>query len=145
MTEAVPPQVLHATAVAIGGKGLIIKGASGSGKSSLALELISRGAVLIADDRVICTPRSGTDILWLSPPDTIAGRIEARGLGLIAMPWQEAGAAAVVTLDKVENARLPERHETVIAGATLPLFHKVESPAFPAILMACLTGERVAP
>ena len=145
MTEAASQTVLHATAVAIGDRGLLITGVSGSGKSSLALELISRGATLVSDDRVVCQARSGQDILWLSPPATIAGRIEARGLGLIALPFREASAAAVVTLDKVETARLPERHETVIAGVALPLYRKVESSAFPAILMACLKGERVAP
>ena len=145
MTEGASHHVLHATAVAIDERGLLITGASGSGKSSLALELISLGATLVADDRVVCHPRAESAVLWLSPPASIAGRIEARGLGLIALPFRETAAAAVVTLDTVETARLPERHETVIAGVSLPLYRKVESSAFPAILMACLRGERVAP
>ena len=144
MTAPPEVEVLHASAVALNGRGLLITGRSGSGKSSLALDLISRGATLISDDRTIATPRPG-GLLWLSAPAAIAGRIEARGVGLIALPKTEAPAALAVTLDETETARLPDARETVIAGVRLPLLHAVESPAFPAILLACLKGERIVP
>lgn len=144
MPNAAPPETLHASAIAFQTKGLLILGESGAGKSSLALELIARGATLIADDAVL-VQSAGQDRLILSAPKTIAGRIEARGIGLIALPHARAPAKAVVTLDQTETARLPEAHETVIAGVTLPLLHKVESPAFPAMLLAYLSGERTQP
>ena len=139
-----PPETLHASAVAVAGRGLLILGASGTGKSSLALELIARGATLVSDDgvQVQQTDQGG---LLLSPPAAIAGQIEARGVGLITLPYAPAQAFAAVTLDVVETARLPDRHETVIAGVALPLLHKVESPIFPAMLHAYLSGERTHP
>ena len=90
------------------------------------------------DDGVVATPRDGG--LWLSPPDTIRDMIEARGVGILASPASPAWARAVVDLDKVEKARLPEARETVIAGARLPQLRKVESPAFPAMLKLYLLG-----
>ncbi|MDX5349528.1 MAG: serine kinase, partial [Paracoccaceae bacterium] len=45
------PQIVHATSVAVDGRGLLILGPSGAGKSSLALRLIALGARLVADDR----------------------------------------------------------------------------------------------
>ena len=56
------PLILHATAVAVAGRGLLIRGASGSGKSGLALEMMARGAQLVSDDRVIVSDRD--DGLW---------------------------------------------------------------------------------
>jgi len=67
--------VLHATAVAVGGRGLLILGRSGAGKSSLALQLIALGARLVADDRTRVT--LGPAGLVASPPEAIRGRIEA--------------------------------------------------------------------
>ncbi|MDJ1017685.1 MAG: serine kinase [Paracoccaceae bacterium] len=142
--EDTAPLILHASAVAVEGRGLLITGASGSGKSSLALELISRGARLVADDRVSAEPLP-EGALRLTPPDAIAGRIEARGVGLLALPHEIAHASAVVDLDETETDRLPERHEVVIAGVALPLLRAVESPAFPAMLLAYLHGGRAAP
>lgn len=137
-------ETLHASAVAVGSRGLLIKGASGSGKSSLALEMISRGATLIADDAVLGTV-TASGILTLSAPPSISGLIEARGLGLIRLPVTTAPAFAALTLDETETDRLPQAHATVIAGVTLPLLRKVESPAFPAMLIAYLSGERTEP
>ncbi len=144
MTDLPEAVVLHASAIALAGRGLLITGRSGSGKSGLALELISRGATLVADDRTVATPRPG-GLLWLSAPPAISGRIEARGVGLLAQPATEAPATFVVCLDHTETSRLPAARETVIAGTSLPLLHAVESTAFPAMLLACLSGERIVP
>ena len=136
--------LLHASAVAFDDRGLIILGASGRGKSSLALELIALGATLVSDDRVTASalPDGG---LWLAPPDAIRDRIEARHFGLLTCPATSAWARAVVDLDRTETDRLPIARETVIAGVRLPAFRKVESPAFPAMLSAYLKGERTDP
>ena len=72
---------MHATAVAIAGSGLLIRGKSGSGKSDLALRLIDRGAMLISDDQVDI--RREDQILLLSPPPRLAGKLEVRSLGIL--------------------------------------------------------------
>jgi len=141
MPMTAEPQLLNGTAIALAGRGLFISGRSGSGKSQLAIELISRGAMLIADDRVIATSRSGAAI-WLSAPANITGLIEARGLGLLELPTVQAYLNAVVDLDTVEGERLPEVRETEIAGQVFPVFRKVESPSFAAMLLTYLKGGR---
>lgn len=138
------PVNLHASAVAFGPSGLLILGASGAGKSSLALQLMAMGATLVGDDRVIATP-DGQGGLRLTAPEPLKGLIEARGVGLIRVGHRPAMAAWVVTLDDVETARLPEGHETVIADVTLPLLRKVESPVFPAMICSLMNGGRSAP
>ena len=138
------PVNIHASAVAFGTTGLLILGASGSGKSSLALQLMALGATLVADDRVIATPDLNGGLRMTAPP-CLKGMIEARGVGLIRVDNRPVMAVYAVTLDEVETARLPETHDTVIADVTLPLLRKVESPAFPAMLCALLNGGRVAP
>lgn len=132
-------ELLHASAVALGPAGLLITGKSGTGKSSLALELVSRGAELVADDQVHLTRKE--DGLLMTAPDPIAGRIEARGIGILTCPTRPAWARWVVDLDDVETERLPERQETVIAGVPLPRLHRVESAAFPAMLYTLLQGD----
>jgi HPr kinase/phosphorylase len=138
------PVNIHASAVAFGTTGLLILGASGTGKSSLALQLMALGATLVADDRVIATPDLNGGLRMTAPP-YLQGMIEARDVGLIRVDHRPAMAVYAVTLDEVETARLPEIHDTVIADVMLPLLRKVESPAFPAMLYALLNGGRVAP
>ncbi len=132
------PLVLHASAVAIGSAGLLITGPSGSGKSTLALQLMSLGAVLVSDDRVTITRGDGG--LLLSAPASIRGLIEARGFGLLRSGTATAWAKAVVDLGRTEAARLPDPQEIVIAGEELRAIPKLETPAFPAMLVLYLKG-----
>ena len=81
------PQTIHATAVDIGGAGVLICGPSGAGKSDLALRLIDRGAVLISDDQV--NIHFYEDDLLLKSPAQFAGIIEVRTLGIITMGYLE--------------------------------------------------------
>ena len=93
--------------MAFAGRGVLILGASGAGKSALALALIGRGAALVADDRVELGPARGRR--W-SParPSAIAGLIEARGVGLLRLPAvPEAPLALAVDLDRPPAARMP--------------------------------------
>lgn len=137
--------ILHASCVALGPRGLLILGASGSGKSALALQLMALGADLVADDRVRLSAAEST-CLQASAPKSLRGLIEARGLGLLQVPHKPTTpVSAVVDLDTVETERLPAAREAQYLGLSLPLFHKAESPAFPAALMAYLRGERIAP
>ena len=68
--------IVHASCVALGGRGVLILGGSGAGKSGLALQLMAYGAALVSDDRTILSNRDGA--LQAAAPDTIRGRIEAR-------------------------------------------------------------------
>lgn len=124
---------VHASCVAQAGRAVLIRGAAGSGKSGLALRLLALGADLVADDRTRLW-RAG-DRVMADAPDTIRGRIEARGMGLLCLP--AAGPrplALVVDLDRSGSERLPPLRETRIAGAALPLVHGSEHAHFPAAI-----------
>ena len=111
---------VHASCVAIAGAGVLLRGPSGSGKSDLALRLIDGGARLVADDRV--TLRRAGGRLLAAPPDALAGRIEVRGLGIVALDHQgEAPLALVVDLVPPERIeRLPEAARCSLLGVDLP-------------------------
>jgi serine kinase of HPr protein (carbohydrate metabolism regulator) len=111
---------LHATTVAIDGLAVMIEGASGSGKSDLALRLIDRGAALVSDDQTLVV-RSGKTLLARAPT-TIAGRIEVRGIGILAMAHIDD--VPVGLLVRVDGAveRMPERRARRIAGIEIRQF-----------------------
>jgi hypothetical protein len=115
--------VMQASAVAIDGAALLIEGPPGSGKSSLALALIDRGAGLIGDDAVTLTAENG----WLlaSPPPNIAGLIEVRGVGLVHLPLAcPAPVSLILALGgPQEPARLPDLPLPTreIAGVAVPV------------------------
>jgi serine kinase of HPr protein (carbohydrate metabolism regulator) len=130
---------IHATAVLVGAKALLIRGEPGSGKSRLALRLIQTlpFARLIGDDRVHLEAKNGR--LLVRPADSLAGMIEIRGIGIRNVPY-EAVAAVGRVLDLMSAAeRLPEPdgQKAVISGVTLP---RIALPAggdpFPAVLAA---------
>lgn len=110
----------HGSAVAVDGRGLLIIGPAGSGKSSLAAGLISRGAGLIADDQVVLN-RKGAQV-WMSAPDTIAGLIETRGIGVLRCPVHPpVPLFAVVDLTREEPDRLPPMRMITVMGCDFPL------------------------
>jgi serine kinase of HPr protein (carbohydrate metabolism regulator) len=91
--------------IAIDGRAVLIEGESGVGKSDLALRLIDRGAALVSDDYTLLQ-RSGAELI-ASPPETIAGKIEVRGLGILPVPnIERAPVALLVRLDEAPE-RLP--------------------------------------
>lgn len=113
---------IHATCVALAGTGLLLRGASGSGKSDLALRLIDGGALLVADDRVALALEDGRVVA--RPPAALAGFLEVRGLGPMPMPSTAAAPVALV-IDLVPGAsieRLPEPRSCAYLGIVLPLF-----------------------
>lgn len=108
-------QSLHATAVAINGKGVLLLGPSGSGKSDLALRLIDRGAVLIGDDIVLVGRGDTNPILQTAP--NIAGMIEMRGVGIIKMPFADGVPLHLSVKLGVDGERLPSEEQFMdIAG-----------------------------
>ena len=115
----VSSETVHASTVAIGGRAVLITGSSGAGKSDLALRLIDRGGALVSDDYTIV--RRIGERLVASPPQTIAGRIEVRGVGLIEMEHvADVPVALAIDLGRTP-ARLPAGEDaTVIAGVRVP-------------------------
>lgn len=118
---------VHASAVLVGGRAVLIRGASGAGKSQLALELIqaaSAGALrfarLVGDDRVHLQQSGGR--LLVRPAATLAGLLEVRGVGILRLPYEPSAVIGLVVDLAVDAQRLPEpaQRQVVIEGITLP-------------------------
>ena len=110
---------LQASCVAIGHRALLIEGPPGSGKSSLALGLIDRGARLIGDDGVELEAFQGR--LIARPHPNTRGLLEVRNLGLIALPvCPEAPVALRLLLDQAARRFVEAAETTEIAGIALP-------------------------
>ena len=126
--------IVHGTAVAWEGRGLLLIGASGSGKSALALELMAYGAQLVADDMVAL--ESQADQLFARAPLGLTAAIEARGMGLLPAKLEpRARLKAVFDAECRTAARLPQLQEICIQMVTIPLLHRPESGAVaPALL-----------
>jgi HPr kinase/phosphorylase len=113
--------LVHATAVAVEGGAVLLRGPPGAGKSDLALRLIDAGWRLVADDQVELR-RVGPRVVAEAPPP-LAGLIEIRGVGILRV---EAVPRAPLVLiadlvggDEVERLPAP-RYETLL-GVALPL------------------------
>lgn len=118
-----PPDTIHASAALFAGQGVLILGASGAGKSSLLLALIAAGGTLVADDRVVLAA-DGDGRLLASPPESLAGLMEVRGVGIVRRPFV-AGvpiALAVEVRAVAECPRLPDGDDAsvTVAGVVLP-------------------------
>jgi serine kinase of HPr protein (carbohydrate metabolism regulator) len=134
----------HATCIAIEGEAVLLRGASGSGKSDLALRLIDAGAALVADDQVRLRRQDGR--LIASPPAALAGLLEVRGLGIVRLPYlDEAPVALVVDLVTGGDVeRLPETEAVEIAGVVLPMVHLAAFEASAPAKLRLAARERAA-
>ena len=114
-------ETLHASAVVVDGRAVLIGGPSGSGKSDLALRLLDRGFTLVSDDQTIV--RKDSDRLVASAPPNIAGKLEIRGLGIVDVERVDNVAIAlIVELTNSQIQRLPDdSRERPILGVKLPL------------------------
>lgn len=123
MSEKIALGQCHATCVCFDTKAVLIRGASGAGKSALALQLMGLGAQLIADDQVILETQAEGVITYCPKP--LVGLIEARGVGILNAPCKDhAVVSLVVDMDTVPLERMPppqnveigNHHVEVIAG-----------------------------
>jgi len=142
LTRTADRLLAHGTAVALAGRGILILGPSGSGKSALALALMALGARLIGDDRV--EVRVTPEAVFLSPPPELAGRIEARFVGILGAETASAPLVLVVDLGRTETQRLPEPHAARLESHTFPCLHAVASGHFPAAIAQYVKGGRCA-
>jgi HPr kinase/phosphorylase len=145
--NAPPVLNIHASCVVIGERGVLIRGASGSGKSRLALRLMQQARLqnrffaLVSDDRTLLTPCRGRagDRLIARPHPLTAGILERRGIGLVKSPHQSAARVdLVIDLQADLPERLPDQSlgTTILANIRLiHLFCAIDEtdPAFAAV------------
>ena len=119
-TPSSSEETVHTSCVSIGGRAVLIGGRSGRGKSDLALRLIDRGARLVSDDYTLVCRVEGR--LLASAPDTIAGKIEVRGVGILEFPAErDVPVALFVDLD-LDVTRMPVvPEERMMAGIAVPV------------------------
>jgi len=121
-------QLVHGTCVAFGAHAALLRGSSGSGKSDLALRFLALPADggtaphLVADDQVLVEALA--DTLVVSAPDTLAGKLEVRGLGIMTLPHLEQ-AKLVLIVDLVANDEVPRMPpeplpHTTLLGVSVP-------------------------
>lgn len=109
----------NVSCVAKDGRAVLIEGPPGSGKSSLALQLIDRGAVLVGDDGVELACWAGR--LHASPPPRITGLIEVRNVGLVTLPTaRDIPVALVLRLDEQAPRFIDAAEAREIEGISLP-------------------------
>lgn len=131
--------LLHATCVGMKGQGVLLTGASGSGKSDLALRLMGIGADLVADDQIILWQSGGR--LFGRSPDAIAGLMESRGVGIRPMQYRRfVNIRLQVALVPLEDVpRLPEERYVVIEGVEIDLIElNAFDPSTPLKVAAAL-------
>ena len=110
---------MHATCVDINGSGVLILGRSGSGKSSLAINLIALGSKLVADDQ--CKLVKKTNSFRIFKPASLPNSIEVRGIGLVSVPTVvETRLDWIVNMDEAETERMPDLRFTEIGGYRVP-------------------------
>lgn len=132
---------IHGTCIEIDGSAALIIGASGSGKSATALDLLSRGARLVADDQVIVAVDG--DMVIASCPTGFEGKIEARGIGIVSVAHTSSvPIKLVVDLDHTELQRLPPRRKHEILGVELDMIYGRENWHLGAGIVALLRGSR---
>lgn len=131
----------HGTAIAVGGRGFLFVGSSGSGKSGLALQMIGLGAELISDDQVLLE-RIGADV-EMTAPDTLRNLIEARFIGVLKTDVSRSAVLRhVIDMDKEPEARMPQLQYSEVLGVRIDLINGQNVPDLASILMILGRGAR---
>jgi HPr kinase/phosphorylase len=144
---------VHASAVKVGDRAVLIRGPSGAGKSRLAFDLILSGrsgqlppTVLVGDDRVHLATVGGQ--LLVRPAPALAGLIEVRGLGIRQCDHvEQAVVGLIVDLAATDTARLPnsEALQTSILGVIIPRIPVASAYSPLPIVIAALTTTESSP
>jgi serine kinase of HPr protein (carbohydrate metabolism regulator) len=141
MTGRLSSENLHASCVAFDGRAVLISGLSGSGKSDLALRLLDRGFSLVSDDRTIVR-KQGSKLI-ASAPETIKGKLEVRGVGIVDMESIDSAPVALMVELTSEIQRMPDdSRERQILGTAIPLI-SVDAMAASAPSKVALALERL--
>lgn len=122
----------------------MLLGGSGSGKSDLALRLIDRGAVLVADDQ--CELRAAGDALTCTPPATLAGQMEVRGIGITRRDWHgpvpvRLAVRLAGTYDRMPGQQVEMMAGTGVAAVRLHAF-EASAPIKVELALAATLGAR---
>ena len=140
MTE----DILHASCVAVGDRGLLILGPAGVGKSALSIRLIALGAALVSDDRTRLVVEAGR-LVASCPNPALQGLVEARGIGILRAPSQDRTTVTLaIDLAESEPERLPPQRTVTILGVSLSLVLHPRNDHFPEALMLYLRHGRQA-
>lgn len=118
--EPLPTERIHASCVSIGSHGVLLMGRSGSGKSDVALRLLARGAMLVADDQVILRKEEGELVAGVD--ETIRGLLEIHGVGLVKYPVATnipvRLVVQLVSLEEMEHIPAPQTYQMM--GVSVP-------------------------
>lgn len=138
---------VHATTVDIDSAGVLIVGASGQGKSDLALRLIqNKGAILVADDRTNLENEGG--VLKATCPENLKGLLEVRGVGIVQMPFKTETQIklVVVATDSKDVERYPEETFFETQKITVPKLlldlHETSAPDKVVVKLKTLLEEK---
>ena len=123
----------HGTSLVVEGKGILLRGKPGAGKSDLALRLIHQGAVLIADDQTDIAfqdtepqieDSQGRKELVMRAPKALQGQLEVRGIGIVEVPFCKSHPLDLLIELKSwrEIERLPEQDFDVFQGVSKPRY-----------------------
>jgi serine kinase of HPr protein (carbohydrate metabolism regulator) len=139
-------ETIHAGCVLVGEAGLLIRGASGSGKSALAREVVSlalgtgRFGRLVSDDRTRLEAHHGR--LLARPVEPLGGSIEVFGLGIVRRPFEAAAVVRLVLDLSDDPARYPEEQDrhVVLCGVMIPRIRMQAGAISADVALACLSG-----
>ena len=136
---------VYGTSVALRGEGILLRGPSGCGKSDLALRLIDRGALLVADDQTEL--HAEDDEILMTAPATIAGQIEVRGLGILQVPCVAAAPLRVVVdlTPAADIERMPEPRACRFFGRSVPVIMLAPFEASAVAKLRLAVQARIAP